>query len=251
MLPKWHFLLKNWVFWTLFAISIILGSLAFSAIIFELSEIDSELFDALPVGDIILKLLPIFWTFFLGIFLALAIFGIKHTKKGYKFNPLGIFTASIAISLMLGSVIFAFDVGEKTDKILAENIGSFHGIRERHDILWSNPEHGLLGGRIMEINWENESLTLRDFNEKNWNVNYRKTPPQTRNVLQVESKIRAIGKQTGETEFEAGIIRPDMPKKAKEKLKDMFRKKNNGELGPIMYNRNNSMGFKKIITEIQ
>jgi hypothetical protein len=62
--PKWYFQFKNWGFWCLFAISILIGSMSFSIILYSVQQTDFELlshFFKHSKWESLLVLLPYFW----------------------------------------------------------------------------------------------------------------------------------------------------------------------------------------------
>ena len=97
--PKWEFLLKNYVIWALFAISIFIGSLATSVVIFMILNDGWGDFSNLSTGKAIILNIPYFWLAILALFLIVAYLNIKHTKKGYKYNPYLIMLLSVFVSI--------------------------------------------------------------------------------------------------------------------------------------------------------
>lgn len=229
--PKWHFLFKNGVFWFLFAISIILGSLAFSIVIFEFSESEVNLFGRLSFADLVINYLPIFWFLFLSAFIGLAYYGAKHTKKGYKFSPLLLLFSSVAISSVLGILIFAFGVAEKTEDVFARNIKIYKGLHERKQDIWMRTEKGLLAGEILSIDKEKKIIVLKDFEGIKWSVDFNNTPKIPEFIFQNGMKVRIVGKKTDKNNFVAVMIKPWVGMR-EEKMRNMIRQEDSSLILP-------------------
>lgn len=209
--PRWHFLVKNYVFWGLFVISLVLGSLAFSVIMEMRSSGDWDLLGHVQGGLLAsaVMMLPYFWFIFLCTFALIAYYNWHHTRKGYLLKRRWIFLGSIASSLFLGSFFYAFGWGSKVDQLMAESLpiydSSKHKAREQ---LWLQPEKGLLMGEIVEVSQAGDTVVVQDSNGRTWvveNVGGCQKKP-----LEVQKKgktIKIVGKKSGEKSFEAQEIR--------------------------------------------
>ena len=61
--PRWHFVLKNYVFWFFLAITTFIGALAVTAVLFMLLDYDWDVFEYLDRGlfEHIFISIPYFW----------------------------------------------------------------------------------------------------------------------------------------------------------------------------------------------
>lgn len=211
--PKWHFLLKNYVVWVFFLFSILIGSLSFSVILFFITNSGLDAYAFLnrnPLGGLILSL-PRFWLAFLLIFLAVAYYNYKHTKGGYRYNSYLIIILSIIISFIFGSLLFLFGLGKKTDDLLNKNISIYRENTIRHkQRMWGHPEKGFLIGHITKFNGD-KNFTLKDFNEKFWEVNGEEAVRMGKFPLTEEMEVRIIGASQEPNIFFARIIKSGPP----------------------------------------
>ncbi|MCK5767319.1 MAG: hypothetical protein KAH35_02955, partial [Candidatus Atribacteria bacterium] len=103
-----YFATKNYFIWFLFGISIILGSFAFSMILFMFRQLDWDIYHYL--GNSFLKTvfisLPYLWLIFLILFLGIAYYNFIHTKRGYRFRFITILVTSLIISTLLGTALY-------------------------------------------------------------------------------------------------------------------------------------------------
>jgi len=205
--PHWQFVFKNIFFWALFAFLIIIGGLSFSVILFAFSQEDFNLISQMTDSRIefFLGLLPFFWIFSCGIFLFISIFGIRHTKTGYRYPPLLVFGSSIVLSIILGTAFFYTGGAEKMEQIFAENISLYKSFKERKISHWSRPEDGFLSGIILE-NKNSEIILIEDFSGEKWEVDFKDAVIKGRVLLEKNEKIKIIGEISGDNIFIATAI---------------------------------------------
>ncbi|MEA2098098.1 MAG: hypothetical protein U9P70_03435 [Patescibacteria group bacterium] len=205
--PRKQFIFKNIFFWTLFIFSIAIGGLSFSVILFAFNQTDFDLLSHVPNSkiELLLGLLPFFWIISCFIFLLISIFGIRHTKTGYRYSPLLVFGSSIVLSIILGIIFFFAGGGEKMERIFSKNISVYKSLEERKISRWSRPEDGFLSGKIVK---KEENLIIEDWNEKEWRIDFENAVIKGRLSLEKNEKIKMIGEISKDNIFIATQIGP-------------------------------------------
>ncbi|MDD3711440.1 MAG: hypothetical protein PHP37_02475 [Patescibacteria group bacterium] len=231
--PKWSFLLKNYTVWFFGILSVLLGAISFSLIIYLFRAGDGLVSGNFggSFWEIFLAIIPLFWLIFLAIFTFIAYLNIKHTRKAYKYSPLFILVSGIFISIALGSTLFMLGVSQKFDDLLGKNIHPFfyrNFINPQVDF-WSDVENGRLAGVISEINVD-KSFFIIDIESQKWLVYYADSSIKRSVDVRVGSSIRCFGKKISEDRFEAIEIMPMMP--GREFLNRSGVKKNYHQLNP-------------------
>lgn len=208
--PRWHFLLKGYVFWGLLVISILFGSLSFSVIAHLVNIGDFDVFNYMQ-GNLItsaVMMLPYFWFFSLVIFALVAFYNWKHTRLGYKFKRRWIFVSSIVISVSLGSIFYAFGMGSSVDRIMVKSMPFYdqskHKAREE---IWLRPESGLIMGRVLTIDSINNQIVIQDVAGIDWNIDEKAVVKTAGEPIQKGKIVKVIGKKNGENSFAAREIR--------------------------------------------
>lgn len=168
--PRWEFLVKNNIFWAVFAIFVALGGVAVSVMIFMLTDQDWDIYDKLGKSftEYLLLSVPYFWLLLVMAFLAFAWIDLKHTKSGYKYSFFRIGILNIVSSLVLGVIFFYSGLGLKMDKAFAENIPFYqtmHPLRPAN--VWENPERGFLVGEIISFVGD-DNFNLVDPLDNEW-----------------------------------------------------------------------------------
>ncbi len=163
---------------------------------------------------------PMFW-FVLAIILGyFANFLARKTKRGYKIPLIfGIFTL-LFVQITSGFFLEKSNVGDLVDEIMEHRISFYKGARKMRNKMWRSVEDGFLAGKIIEIKSDTLFL-LDDLNKKEWQVECKRCAefPFADRVLQVGKKVKMVGKQIGENEFNAKMVRPFrrpfMPRRAR------------------------------------
>ena len=209
-ISKWKFLMKDYLIWTAFGISVIIGGLAFAVIIFLLTNNDWSIYRNLDKSFIEYTFLslPYFWIMFLGIFSAVAYYNYKHTKSGYKYNPLLAILASIILSFILGSTLFYAGLGSKIEDAFVDKFPYYKNIMEKRMEIWNNSGQGLLAGTIEKVN--DSSFIIKDLSGKKWEVNIENAVVKKVMVIQEGAMVKIIGRDDGDNLFIAEQLRPWM-----------------------------------------
>jgi hypothetical protein len=102
------------VFWGLATLSVVVGGIAFSVadyVFFDNDVVRLASFQASSIQDIA-RSIPYVWLVILGIFMLVAYYGFRKTRKGYRYATAAIVLASIGASILLGITLSAFDFGQ-------------------------------------------------------------------------------------------------------------------------------------------
>ena len=203
-----QFILGNIFFWTLFVFSIIIGGLSFSVILFAFSQTDFNLLSNVPDSKIELffGILPFLWIFSCIIFFFISIFGIRHTKTGYRYSPLLVFGSSIILSIILGATLFSTGGAEKMERIFSETVSVYKSLEERKISRWSIPEDGFLSGMIIEK--KEAIIIIEDWDNKKWEIDFENSVIRGKLLLEKGEKIKIIGKMSENNIFIANQIGP-------------------------------------------
>ena len=143
--PRWECLLKNYIFWGLFVLSLIVGALAVSVIIFMVQNDDWDLHEKLS-GDLlnfIFATLPYFWLIVMVAFITIADYYIRHTRTGYRYNLMLIIVISIGSSAMLGAMAHSAGLGRIIVDVMSAKIPLYENLNFNRAKMWIQPEKRL------------------------------------------------------------------------------------------------------------
>jgi len=207
--PKMFFLLKNYSVWALFVLSIIVGGIAFLIILFNLINSDWDVYKYLGSGyfQYIFLIMPYFWLVILGLFLFVAYYNYRHTKKGYQYKVYKVFLLSVVLSLVLGAGLFVFGLGEEAEQEAVKFVPHYQTLTGHRMRAWHHPEQGLLAGKIIKL--ENDHLfDLEDCQGVVWLVDTSEVEKEHLIKSVPKIRVKIIGEKKGETQFKAEEIRP-------------------------------------------
>ncbi len=214
LIPRWHFLVRRLGFWLLAAISVLTGAISMATAIYVFLDHDfiedqdsiNRFFTERPIIADIIASIPYLWLAALALFILIAFFGFRHTRKGYRYSATKVITASLSASFLLSIALNTVDIGQYIHRYLIENVHVYNKLIYANEHRWSNSEKGLLGGKVIKVDTNNHLLVVRDFNKAIWHVGISAAivHPETR-VLP-GNYLKITGVKTGKREFEAMAI---------------------------------------------
>lgn len=216
-IQKWKFLLKNYVLWIASVLAIILGSISFSVILYQLISNDWDIYKYLDktFAGYVLLALPYFWIIFLILFVFIAFYNYKHITGSYRYKAYLILIFSILISMILGIIFFYAGLGSKIDQVFSQSFPFY--FKMRRGPAWNQPEHGLLTGKLIKMQ-DNNNFFIQDCNIKDWKIKTNeKTIWKPAGDLQLGEELRMIGEKINEEEFYANEIRRMLKKRFRDK----------------------------------
>ncbi|MFA6524950.1 MAG: hypothetical protein WCT33_01615 [Patescibacteria group bacterium] len=208
--PKWQFRLEQIGIWFLAIISVLIGSNAFSLIIFAMVNNDwevLELLDRNPVSHT-LATIPYLWLVVLALFVLLAYYNTRHTNKGYRYSTYGIVIGSIAASMLVGTVLYSVGFAPGVDRLIRGVPGINMLMHDREEI-WSHPENGFMAGEIINVKNNTSEFEIIDLNDEEWIVNANNAVIFPSVIIENGELVRIIGQvQDDKYIFEAQRILP-------------------------------------------
>ncbi|MBN2096355.1 hypothetical protein JW752_03050 [Candidatus Peregrinibacteria bacterium] len=207
-IPKWVFLLRRSVVWGSFGLSVLFGSMAVSIILFQIKDMDYEVYREMgsSLTGFVLLALPYFWLVLLIGFLALAYYHLRHTKSGYRHNVFAIIGLSLVVSVLLGASLYATGISENLEKVF-RRIPNYERLHFGKRMLWNNPEQGFLAGTIIHMG-DGRIILLRDLEQGSWRVDIEKAKMRREFEMERGVRVRLTGTATGDYEFKAFNIAP-------------------------------------------
>jgi hypothetical protein len=207
--PRWYFLTRDYFFWIMFAITTLLGGVAFGMILFITTNLDWDIYQylGLSLPEAMVTSLPYLWIALLFLFLFITYYNFIHTRRGYRYRFVVIFLISLLISVLLGFGFFHYGWTETVEGQLRARIPGYQHMVYTGENQWMQPEKGLLGGTIVEIEPEKKSLILKDYRGKEWTIDVSQARVRGNLSITENLEIKIIGQQLSEDFFEAVEIR--------------------------------------------
>ncbi len=210
-IPRWHFLLKRFGFWLLAAFSVITGSIAMATAIYVFVDQDfivdhdyiSVFFIQEPLIANIVLSIPYLWLAALVLFMLVAIFGFRHTKKGYRSSTIKVIAGSLLASALLGAAFNTVDIGGYIHRYLIENLHGYNRLVYANENRWTQSEKGRLGGKVIRVDRERQILVLKDFANRIWLVDISRSEIYSGTPIAPGKTLKITGVKTARRSFQA------------------------------------------------
>lgn len=205
--PYYMFMAKSWVFISLTIVSIVLGSISFAVLLFAISDYYASgwrVLDNLPLDQVILSI-PVLWLVSMPLFIASAYFGLRNSRRGYRFQTGHLVLFCLGASIGLGSTLHLINAGQRVNDYLITHVAWY---REQADVpfaLWSRPALGFLGGTA-DLLLSDQKLRLIDFNMNVWMVDISAATVNLDVPILEEGDVAIRGHITGPMEFHADLV---------------------------------------------
>lgn len=206
--PKWQYTVLRWVVWTGFGLTVVIGALAFSVVLFTIQQVDFRLLQHFGHSSLesFLSLLPLIWIAFLTVALLLSMYALRYAERGYKFTLARLAGYSAAFSILLGTAFFISGGAQQLERAFAIRVDLYQSVQEKKEQLWNRPDEGYLGGTIVSVT--PEALQLEDFEGQTWTIGYAAADWPPRIQLVPGEEVKLSGEKTAAARFEATFIRP-------------------------------------------
>ena len=171
-LPHWVFFVRQVGLVGAFLLSVLVGGVSVSVILFSLSDIaDANMGRMMRMhpGPFMLTYLPYVWVAAMVAFGIAAYVEMRHIKTGYRYRAVTILGASFLASLVLGGFLHAVGAGQFVDRRIADAVPQYRGLDARKMHLWMRPQEGMLAGRIVSGS-ATTTFVLEDFSGAQWTV---------------------------------------------------------------------------------
>ena len=206
---RWRFWLKNIVFWSAAAVSLVLGAAA-CALILHLASADEWAAFQLTSASwlkFLLLFVPIFWIVCLIVFAILGVYEVRQTKKGYRYSAVAVVLLVIGASFALGWLFHCFGWGIGLDDVLSERAPLYQEVMNPHVRLLSNPTAGLLSGLVLSRPDDDKFIIIDDHGVK-WTVVASSSEDLDQANIQIGQAVRLVGQKTADNGFQAQKILP-------------------------------------------
>jgi len=198
--PRWHFIIKNMLFWLVFITAVMIGSVTVSMMILHFNMMDIQALKHLRIRRFIhwMQIAPVLWgVSFFGLFFAATV-GLHHTNKGYKIPQTTILLLNFLLTIIGGMALYSIQLADKIEA----RIGVIE--RQRTDF-WNHANEGRLAGIIVDIRAGDETILLRTKQKNEWLVDISDLRHKPE-VLYKRNRVQIYGNIISEGVFKAENI---------------------------------------------
>lgn len=209
--PRWVFSAIQTLVWVSIGFSVVIGSVSVAIITFALTDADWDLYQRFHKSflEYLIFLLPYFWIGGLVVFAILGYFAFRKTSGGYRVMPYLIVFGGLFISVVCGEMLYGLGFGESLHEFFLTKTPPYEKLVATDKIIWSDPENGLLSGRVILLP-ATSSFSLYDWNNNVWLVarNSSTLPWNHDGFPKNGELVKILGAPMNSSTFIATEIRP-------------------------------------------
>jgi len=190
---------RECIVWLLWVISIAIGALSIAVSLYVVSHSQYAMYEATHQNLLtyLVDVLPYLWVVTFGLMVVVAVYNLRHTKKGYKYPLWVILTSSVVLSFAGGSALQLFGLGYSVDSILGDNMEMYMSQDKMTQKMWQNPEEGrLMGRQVFSTVAPTSTVVFEDMSGQRWQLSVSDLPAQDIALLAAGNNVRILGKAT-------------------------------------------------------
>jgi hypothetical protein len=199
--PRWHFVVRNIILWTLGILCILAGALTVSLIIFTFAN------SALAMSGIAYQsfwqhtivFVPLLWILGTLLFVGLFKLSVRHTNMGYKYSLISILLVSLIASIITGIGFYFIGVSHIIDDVLGSHFRAYHSVEKRQAQIFDNPERGIIIGNVIEV--QEEHFVLVTPQGKQWVIINEQIPEVKKKFIAEGERFVILGKKVNDDIF--------------------------------------------------
>jgi hypothetical protein len=184
------------VVWLLWFVSVLVGALAIGVMLFLLKYRQYALYEATHDNFITFAIaaVPYLWIITFTLLAVLAIYNLRHTKRGYRYPLWTLILSSIALSVVGGSIMHLGGQGYVLDRYLGEQLSMYTSQVKHEKKLWQQPADGrLLGQAVLATVAPTSTIIFEDSLGGRWRVEIADLSDGELQLLNSKELVRMFG----------------------------------------------------------
>ncbi len=202
--PRWQCLLSEYGRWFLWALTVVLAALVFSVALEVMMSAPYALYEATHSNFLtfFMDIMPLLWLTLLVALVALALYELRQTKRGYRYSLLLVIGSSFGLSLF-GAVIFhVVHTGFWLDQSLGRQMPYYMSLEKQESKMWHNPAAGrFVGVSVIPTDslpplLPSASVAFKDVDGVTWTIITDNLTPKEEELLHTAMPVRIIATST-------------------------------------------------------
>ena len=206
--PKWHFLLREWVVWSVALLALVLGSIA-SALTIYIVNATRFVEQEIHFSDLntLFHLFPVLWLVLLGLGIFYTVYALHTTRRGYRWHSSWLVSAALLVSILVGWTAHAAGLGASIDRYLIAEVPLYKPLTGFEPMHWMNPNVGIVAGVIESVG--EEEFIIRSLDGELFEITTTATTTM-HDLMEIKEgvPVRVAGTTTDEEVFEASHVAP-------------------------------------------
>lgn len=193
---RWFFQSRECAVWFVWLLSVVIGALAMAVTFFVFRYHQYALYEATHNNPLIfmMEALPYVWIVVFALMVYVAIYNLRHTKRGYRYPLWMIFASSVVVSFAGGSLLHMIGFGYSVDHTLGQHTSLYTSQDKYQQRLWQNPREGrLFGVQTYTTLSPTTTIIFRDNIGTFWTVDISELPESDVAVLATNQSVKLMG----------------------------------------------------------
>lgn len=193
---RWFFMVQECFIWTFWLLSVVVGAFAVAVSLFVAVHHQYALYEATHENlfTFMVEVLPYLWLAVFGSTVYLAVYNLRHTRRGYKYSLTTILLSSLILSFAGGSALQYFGLGYTIDNILGQQMQIYVSQEKLEERLWQVPDEGrLVGKMILSTSAPTTTIIFHDIDDNRWNMNISELSERDIKLLRLDRTVRLLG----------------------------------------------------------
>jgi hypothetical protein len=195
---KYVFWCQNSGMWLIWLLTVVLGGLATAVLIFTSTYRYYDIYEAMHDNFVtyFVQALPILWILASVALMALAMRGLRATRRGYRLSPWVVGGSSVGMSVFFGIAASTLGFGYLVDKTLGEYAPMYYSMADREQKMWQQPDQGRLTGHQIPTELVGQTIVFMDSDGKHWQMNIEELRSLDKELLASNQQVRVLGKES-------------------------------------------------------
>lgn len=194
---KTFFKTREYAVWLLWMVSVMVGALAIAVTFFVFTHRQYAIYEATHDNffTFMVDVLPLLWIIVFGVMVVVAVYNLRHTKRGYKYPLWQIFLSSMVLSLAGGATLHLFGLGYSADHMLGQKMDMYTSQDKLEEKMWQNPKEGRLLGQFEgPVRPPSTLMAFTDVTGEEWQINVSELSLAEQELIERHENIRLLGK---------------------------------------------------------
>lgn len=207
--PRWVFVVRQTAFFAGFLLSVLIGGISVSVILFALTDIGPGMGRMMRMhpGPFLVTYLPYAWVFAIVAFGLVAYYDLRNIKGAYRYRATAILGVSVLLSIGVGVVLHAAGMGKAAERRVAQMMPRYQTLDARKMHFWGRPQGGMLAGTIVSV-MSTSTVLLEDFSGNPWLITVGNVRIQGPVAVVAGERVRVAGTLQSPGVFSASDIFP-------------------------------------------
>lgn len=213
------FALRQIGVWFTWALTVLIGALTFSALMFRVLNSGFEHIDLITSSKVffVLSSLPVFWILLSMASTLVAYAELRNTDRGHVISWKAAALLNVALSILTGTILFFSGFGYISERVALQIRGM--DIERTYLTQWNDPGHGRLAGMISAI--DDDTLSLLSIDTTGYIVDISGLEAVS---IPTNTPVRIIGTFTENGDFYACRVLPVRFRGAFQRKETVFHK---------------------------